>query len=318
MKTFQSFSTRSSPHFVRTLFVILGLLALARPVLSQQQAAAPKPGGDSSKIYLQGERSLRISYSGEPAAVQALSLSQLKPVALAAGDLDGDGLEDLIAGYAGANGGVLVIHRGNLDAFAPQSAASWQAIGEGRFPSPFLSEAKALQLPEAPDFLATGNFTGHGHLDVVVGARGSHTLYILAGDDKGGLLPPQPIALSGALSALGTTHFDSGTAYSHIVVGTSAQSGSQLTIFEGTLSGISAVANAALRGPATSLAFGNLSGDPFTDLAVVAGGELLLVYGRDVHAARVGEGPANLRADSVSIPFAVAAVTVGSFIQDRS
>jgi uncharacterized repeat protein (TIGR01451 family) len=297
---------------------MLGFLALAGPVLSQQPAAVRKPAGDPNKLYLQGERSLSVSYVGAPAAVQALSSGQLKPLALASADLDGDGVEDLIAGYATGNGGVLVIHRGNLDAFAPQSQASWQAIGEGRFPSPFLPQAKVIELPEAPDFLVVGSFVGEGHLDVAVGARGSRTLYILANDGRGGLLAPQSVALSGALSALGTTHFDAGTAYSHIVAGTGGQTGAQLTVFEGTPGGINAIATAALRAPATSLAFGGLGGDSFPDIAVVAGGQLEIVHGRDVRAARAGEGPASLLAESVSIPFAAASVTVGSFIQDRA
>lgn len=293
-------------------------MAFAGPLLSQQLAGASKSGGDPHKLYLQGERAISLSYSGKPATVQALASGQLKPLALTTGDLDGDGVEDLVAGYASANGGVLVIHRGNLDAFAPQSHASWQAIGEGRFPSPFLPQAKAIDLPEAPDFLAIGNFTGDGHLDVVVGARGSHTLYILANDGKGDLLAPQAIGLSGGLTSLGTTHFDSATAYSHIVAGTSAQTGALLSIFEGTPSGINVIATAALRAPPTSLAFGSLGGDSFPDVAVVAGGELQIVHGRDVHAARVGQGSSDLQAETVSMPFTAASVAVGSFLQDRA
>jgi hypothetical protein len=318
VKTLRTVTGRASAQSARTILLTIGCLAFAGPLLSQQPAATAKSGGAPNKLYLQGERPLGVSYAGAPAAVAALAAGQLKPLALASGDLDGDGVEDLVAGYASATGGVLVIHRGNLDAFAPQSQASWQAIAEGRFPSPFLPEANVIELPETPDFLAIGNFIGNGDLDVVVGARGSHTLYILAGDGKGGLLAPRAIMLTGALTVLAATHFASSTAYSHIVAGTTAQTGSNLVVFEGTASGISAIANAALRAPATSLAFGSLSGDPFTDLAVIAGGELQIVHGRDVHAARIGEGPANLQPEPVSIPFAAASVTVGSFIQDRA
>jgi CSLREA domain-containing protein/uncharacterized repeat protein (TIGR01451 family) len=318
VKTIQSVVGSASSKSARTLFLMLGCLSLTGPVLSQQPARPLKYGGDPNKLYLEGERSFGVSYTGKPAMVQAIASGQLKPLALAAGDLDGDGVEDLVAGFGSANGGVLVIHRGNLDAFAPQSQASWQAIGEGRFPSPFLSPAKVFELPEAPDFLVIGNFTGEGHLDVAVGARGSRTLYILANDGRGGLLPPQSVTLNGALTALDTIRFDFSTSYSHIVAGISGQTGSQLIVFEGTAGRVKAIATAELRAPATSFAFGSLSGDSFPDAAIVAGGELQIVHGRDVHAARIGEGPATLQAEAVSIPFAAASVAVGSFLQDRA
>jgi len=318
VKTPQSFRGCALTHSVRAFLVMLVSLAFAGAILAQQQTALPKSGADLNKIYLQSERALGVAYSGEATAAQALSLNQLKPLALAASDLDGDGVEDLVVGYTGVKGGALVIHRGNLDAFAPQSEASWQAVAVGRFPSPFLSGAKAIVLPEAPDFLAIGNFTGNGRLDVIVGARGSRTLYILAGDGKGGLRRPQAVTLSAALTALGTAQFDSRTAYSHVIAATTGQTGSQLIIFEGTPSGIKAIAHAGLQGPAASLAFGNLSGDALPDLAVVAGTELFVVHGRDVRAAGSGEGPANIQAEPVSIPFAVGAVAVGSFIHDRA
>jgi len=318
VKTLRSVTGRASAQSARTILLTIGCLAFAGPLLSQQPAAAAKSAGDPNKLYLQGELPLSVSYAGAPAAVAALASGQLKPLALASGDLDGDGVDDLIAGYASANGGVLVIHRGNLDAFAPQSQASWQAIAEGRFPSPFLPQAKVIELPEAPDFLIVGNFTGEGHLDVAVAARGSHTLFVLASDGKGGLLAPQSIALPGALGALGSTYFGGDTAYSHIVVGSNGQTGSQLTVFEATAGGINVLATALLRAPPTSLAFGKLAGDSFPDVAVVAGGELQIVHGRDVHAAPVGGGSAILQAESISIPFVAASVAVGSFIQDRA
>ena len=56
-------------------------------------------------------------------------------------DIDSDGVADLLVGYSAPGGGVIAVHRGNLDAFAPQSDASLQAIGGGEFPSPFLTRS---------------------------------------------------------------------------------------------------------------------------------------------------------------------------------
>ena len=75
---------------------MLGLLACVWPAFSQQPAASAKAGADATKIYLQGERSFSVSYSGKAKTVQALSSGQLRPLALAAGDLDANGIEDLV------------------------------------------------------------------------------------------------------------------------------------------------------------------------------------------------------------------------------
>src|SRR6185503_18328739 len=39
----------------------------------------------------------------------------LKPTALASADFDEDGVPDLVSGYAGLAGGVVTLHRGNVD-----------------------------------------------------------------------------------------------------------------------------------------------------------------------------------------------------------
>ena len=120
--------------------------------------------------------------SGATAPV-AVNLGQ--PVSMASADFDEDGIGDLAVGYKGSQGFSIVIHRGNLDAFAPQSDASFHAIGRGEFPSPFVADAQVIGVPVSPDFIATGNFAGNGHGDIAFAARGGTTLYVLPGDGKG-------------------------------------------------------------------------------------------------------------------------------------
>src|SRR5205823_15052904 len=91
-----------------------------------------------------------------------------QPVSMSSADFDEDGIADLAVGYKGPQGFSIVIHRGNLDAFAPQTDASFQAIGRGEFPSPFLTDAQVIGVPLSPDFIATGNFAGNGDPDIVI------------------------------------------------------------------------------------------------------------------------------------------------------
>src|SRR5207302_11272110 len=143
-------------------------------------------GSQGQRIWLAEPQSLQVTHI--PAAgIQNLlapagpdfAASQPQPLSMINGDFDGDGIEDLVVGYATPGGGAIVLHRGNLDAFAPQSRESWLAIGQGRFPQPFLAEAQVINVPIRPDFIAVGNFSGTSGLDLAVASRNGNTLYVL-------------------------------------------------------------------------------------------------------------------------------------------
>src|SRR5215510_4072856 len=115
--------------------------------------------GQGRKIYLSESEKLPSTYMGDPGAKASLEGGQVQPSTLVSGDFDADGVADLVVGYSrddGTKGGVLAIHRGNLDAFAPQSEESFRAIGRDEFPSPFLPNARAINVPVHPDFIAEG------------------------------------------------------------------------------------------------------------------------------------------------------------------
>ena len=68
----------------------------------------------------------------------------LEPLSLVASDLDEDGTQDLIAGYATSTGGLLMIYRGNPDAIYPNSKEAQERKRAGTFTdAPFLSPAQS-------------------------------------------------------------------------------------------------------------------------------------------------------------------------------
>src|SRR4029077_821028 len=140
-------------------FLLLGGLGSYLFAAALQQTPANGP-----KIWLQDNQFLAVAHTGAAAQNPGL-MAGAQPVSLTSGDIDADGVADLLVGYRAPGGGGIAVHRGTLDAFAPQSDASFQAIGRGEFPSPFLTQAHTFTVPVSPDFIALGNFTGDGQRD---------------------------------------------------------------------------------------------------------------------------------------------------------
>src|SRR5205085_4596279 len=136
---------------------------------------------------------------------QEMKPGQATPVSLASEDVNADGFPDLIAGYAGSSGGMLALHLGNPEAFAPKNPETIRAIGQSQFPDPFLKGATVIWTPDVPDFLVVGDFNRDGKLDILTAAKGGNALHLLAGNDDHGFNPPEDISLPGDVTALTAT-----------------------------------------------------------------------------------------------------------------
>ena len=296
-----------------TLILILGLASAqaAQPAAAAQSAAA-SPANGQFKVWLQAPHSLASRYQGKAAATQALNSGLGTPLALAAGDFNEDGVQDLVVGYATASGGALAIYRGNLDAFAPQSQASFDAIGRGQFPDPFLRTATVMDVQSTPDFLATGDFNGDGDIDIVMGSRASATLFVFFGDGHGHFTQPLALALPGPVTALAAGHLLHTGPMATLMVGTASGQKGALLVFSGTKLLMSFPMPAAV----TSLAFGNLHRLGAPDTAMVAGGQVMILRGNDLLAAAAGNF--NFRLENVGLPLSAVSVDIGSFLFDRT
>lgn len=224
-------------------------------------------------------------------AVQAVAVGQglrraavaREPRSLAAGDFDGDGIPDLIAGFEVSGAGLIALYRGNADALYPHAPDALLHKSEGAFSdAPFPGSPSEFRAPLPPDFLVTGDFDGDGHTDVVAAARGTPALYLLPGDGRGALGEALPLALPGGVTALVTGEINRADGIPDIVVAVDGRDGPALLVFQ--------TPDGALRGeperiplpaPAVSLALGQLDDRYPRDLAVAAGTDVLAVFGRD-------------------------------------
>ena len=295
----------------RCLSILLLAAALAGGLLLRNSSpVGAVHASDTPKLYLDSPRSQLLQYKGMDAPLRAVRSGDATAVSLTADDLDRDGVLDLIAGYATASGGLLSIHRGNLDAFAPQSQESFEAIGRGQFPSPFLPQADVFEVPARPDFLIAGHFAGEDQRDLIVATRGGKTLYRLSRGTDGSFGIQQAIDLPGSITAVSAFQLDTQSSYSQVVVGIHAVDGPGLLIYSGASSGLALARQIALDADAKSFAFGALDGDAYPDVAILAGTSLSILHGRDLLTESV-------HLQFVPVSASAIQVALGAFIPDR-
>ena len=265
-------------------------------------------GGAASSFSSSAKPPSQDRGSRQQAAAPAriLASRQASALTLVSADFNGDGIADLAAGYAApGGGGIIAVHYGSLDALAPQSDASFRAIGRGEFPAPFLPEARVFSVPAAPDLLAVGNFTERGSNDLVVATRGASVMYVLPADGKGNFRAPQAVNLTGAVTALSGGKLGRTSLSSDLIVGVSGPDGASLLVYRGASQGPQLLASFPLGGPVSSIAFGNLTGGAGSDAAVVANGNLFIL------------GSSSMQLEKVALPISATAVVLGSFVYDR-
>ena len=234
------------------------------------------------------------------------------PLALASGDFDGDGVPDLVSGFGVGKAGMLTVHRGNVNALWPYG----NALRNGPPPA-FLPNARTISLPEAPDFVVTGDFDADGHRDIVTAARGSSGFYFLRGDGHGGFAAPKRIAVAGSITTMIAGEINRRDGLTDIVIGSSTGQGAQVLIYESPRGAVATEPEIVKVGqPVTALALGRFDGGTLFDLAVGSGDALVMVHGRDrklAMAAEVHSAVAPAKVTVQQLPFVIQALTPGDF-----
>jgi len=245
-------------------------------------------------------RSLHLQFSGE----------QPRPLAMASGDFDEDGTPDLAIAYGLQSGGSIALLRGNPDAITPQTQASWLAAGRHEYSQAFLQPSKTIALKTQPSFMISADVNGDGHLDLVYASQGSSLLQVMFGTGQGTFLPKAAsITLPGTVTALAAYRPGAPISGEAVLVGYESGRGAKLGILSYNAAGLSTSAVYALPSAATILTVANLDTDFIPDTAIVAGGELLVLHGKN---ALSGGG----RLETLPVS-GVKTVAAGEFLFDR-
>ena len=223
-----------------------------------------------------------------------LQATTAHPLSLAAADFDEDGTPDLIAGYENGGVGFISFSRGNVAAIYPDRNAAASAL-------PFFAASQNTNLAAAPDFILTGDFDADGHVDVITAARGRTILSFLAGDGKGGFTEAQTMELNGSVTACEAGEINRADGLADFAVALNAPEGAQVQVFAAAAGAWKAQPQTySLAQSATSMAFGHLTRAAYSDLAIAAGNELVLLEGGQA-AATLTRKALSFRAESLVV-----------------
>jgi|CXWL01.1.fsa_nt_gi CSLREA domain-containing protein len=283
-------------------------IALTLCLTTTAYSAAP-----SLKAVNTASRQLQLGTSYDLGYSLSKSAGSAKALGLAHGDFNTDGFQDLVTGYATDAGGMVTLHRGNEQAYAPSTATALADVKHGVFPPGFVEQSSLYSVPVAPDLMAAGDFNRDGDMDLLVAKRGDAAMYFLSGS-RSGFGASQKFALAGAVDALVAGQIDMPDGMADFAVAISGTSGAFLLVYK-ELAGINGKAHSyKLPAAAAALEVGNLDDSPMGDIAILVNGNALVLHGHD-QSAKV---TINNRLQPLDFEFPVVAFALGDFIWDRA
>ncbi len=248
---------------------LMFLLLLAVPMPVPVLADGLPPSGVQVEFSV---TELAAEYSGESGFL--IEQGKAEPLSLATADFDEDGMPDLVVGYGDADAGLVVVHRGNVEAVYPKAG---QDAGEA-----FLPVAEVFATSQRADLIGSGDFDADGNYDIVVGSLGETTLRLMRGNGTGSFADAEMISLGGELTAMAVGEVNRRDGLADLVVGVNGRGGPHLLVFEWP--------GGAWRGEperidvhdtVESIALARTDEDGLVDLVVSSSDVKVLVRGRD-------------------------------------
>lgn len=236
---------------------------------------------DSGRNILAEVVQLPARYTGDGAAARLIASGEARPTTAADVDADGDGVRDLAIGYAFAEGGAVAVYRGNAAAVYPNSPEAQERRAAGALvDAPFLGEVAVFATAVAPDLIAAGDFDLDMREDLAVAARGGTSIYVFSAREDGSFGSPVELEPGGAVTALAAGEFGRRDAAADLVAGVASGETFALTVFASPSGALRALpASTALAAPVADLHFGRYGADPWLDIAVASGNDLVVVHG---------------------------------------
>jgi hypothetical protein len=173
---------------MRAVLFLIGLLAGIPASLTAAQATSPGP--DHFARY------------DDRWTLPALAPTGARPLSMASGDLDGDGMPDLAVGWQSGSGGALTIYRGDVDYLFPQHPSARARRALGAEIRPFTNPWPALGTTSPPDLLAVVDLDPGAAPALVTASIGARHFEYYAAQAISGVAGPVRVDLPGPVHAL--------------------------------------------------------------------------------------------------------------------
>jgi uncharacterized repeat protein (TIGR01451 family) len=225
--------------FPRLAFCILlaALCLLTFPRKSAQTSSfsgSTQAGGGVSTLgrHTSAERLANLSKRAELTRLPEPGGNASAALSMATGDFDGNGVPDLVVGFASPDSFGVTFYRGDADSLYPDAPGARQRkANHGSNISAALMPAGSFPLAAAPDFMVAGDFDFDGHLDLATAGKGGDAVYVMTGDGQGNFAAAKRIDIGGRVTALASSNDGEPGGIGDLAIGVVDKTGPAVILF---------------------------------------------------------------------------------------